>query len=212
MSALFPSSVTAEPAPSAAPVPHAFAAVLLAGSVFVALMGVCLPRPASAQTPPANVPAQAPAANTTTPAPPKAAATKGPAASKAKVSNKKKVVEPPEPEVVVANADDEQLLAAKEVHFGESGCEFGQKIQLDASTLHPGYVDMSFNQKKYVLKPVRSSTGALRLEDVRSEALMIQISSKTMLMDQKTGHRLLDNCVHPDQKVTAADAEQVLMK
>lgn len=210
MSALFPSPVTAESASGATPAPHAFAAVLLAGGVLVALMGVCLPRPASAQSPAANVPAQAPAAKTTAP---KAAATKGPATSKAKVSNKKKVVEPPpEAEVVVANADDEQLLAAKEVHFGESGCEFGQKIQLDASTMHPGYVDMSFNQKKYVLKPVRSSTGALRLEDVRSEALMIQISSKTMLMDQKTGHRLLDNCVHPDQKVTAADAEQVLMK
>jgi hypothetical protein len=140
-------------------------------------------------------------------------AVKAPAAKKGKTSAKKAAPEPKEePETAVADADEQQLLAAKEVHFGESGCEFNQKIQVDANTKHPGYVDMSFNKKKYMMKPVMSSTGALRLEDVRSETLMIQISSKTMLMNQKTGQRLVDNCVHPDQHVTAADAEQVLMK
>ena len=57
-------------------------------------------------------------------------------------------------------ADEQQLAAAKEVLLGESGCEFDQKIQVDANAQHPGYVDMSFNKKKYTLKPVLSSTGA----------------------------------------------------
>ena len=206
MSARLPCPDRTESDPPTAPVPGALSAVLLAGAILVAATGAGLPRNAAAQAPDAKA-AVSPASPGTGPA-----GTKAAAAKKAKVSSTKKVVEPQEPEPVVAAADDEQISAAKEVYLGESGCEFNQKIQVDANVTHPGYVDMSFNKKKYMMKPVRSATGALRLEDVRSEALMIQISSKTMLMNQKTGQRLVDNCVHPDQKVTAADAEQVLMK
>ena len=182
---------------------------LLAGAALVAL--TVSPSPVLAQAAPAKG-AASPAKAAASPGP-QGDAAKPPAAKKAKTSAKKKVAEPKEePEIAVVDADEQQLLAAKEVHLGESGCDFDQKIKLDANTKHPGYVDVSFNNKKYIMKPVMSSTGALRLEDVRSEALMIQISSKTMLMNQKTGQRLVDNCVHADQKITAADAEQVLMK
>ena len=36
------------------------------------------------------------------------------------------------------------------------------------------------------MKPVLSSTGAIRLEDVRGETLMVQIASKSMLLNVKT--------------------------
>jgi hypothetical protein len=135
------------------------------------------------------------------------------AAAKSSKRSAKKPVEQPEPEVEMASADEQQLAAAKEVLLGESGCEFNQKIQVDANAQHPGYVDMSFNKKKYTMKPVLSPTGALRLEDVRQEALMIQIASKTMVMNQKTGQRLVDNCVHPDQRTVQADSgAPVLLK
>lgn len=116
------------------------------------------------------------------------------------------------PELDVAEADEIQLIAAKEVYLGESGCEFDQKIKLDPNIKHPGYIDLSFDKKTYTMKPVLSATGALRLEDVRKETLMIQIASKTMLMNQKTGQRLVDNCVHPNQKTVTADNSQILMK
>jgi hypothetical protein len=191
------------------PLPRAAAA--LAGAILFSLMAAPSPAPAQEATPKAATP-KAPT-TAAAPAAPGGAAKKTPVLKNTKAGNRKKSPEPvAEPDPVVADADEQQLLAAKEVLVGESGCEFDQKIQVDANPKHPGYVDMSFNKKKYMMKPVMSSTGALRLEDVRSETLMIQISSKTMLMNQKTGQRLVDNCVHPDQKVTAADAEQVLMK
>ena len=211
MSALLPGLASPQPAAATAAGSGVRSAALFAGVIFLAWAGTGLEAPAAAQTPPAKPAAKAPS--------PKAAAPGGSPAAKASTTNKskaasrKKAPEPPEePEVVVAEADEQQLLAAKEVLLGESGCEFDQKIQVDASPKHPGYVDMSFNKKKYVMRPVMSSTGALRLEDVRSETLMIQISSKTMLMNQKTGQRLVDNCVHPDQKVTTVEAGQGLMK
>jgi len=158
--------------------------------------------------------AQAPSAPAAKPAAKQASAAKDTSAAKSSKRPPKKAVEPqPEPEVELTAADEQQLAAAKEVLLGESGCEFNQKIQVDANAQHPGYVDMSFNKKKYTLKPVLSSTGAVRLEDVRSEALMIQIASKTMVMNQKTGQRLVDNCVHPDQSTVSADSgAPVLLK
>jgi hypothetical protein len=211
MSALLPGLSSPQTAVATAAGSGIRSVALFAGAIFLAWAGTGLQTPAAAQTPPATPAVKAPTS--------KAAAAGGSGAAKAstpnksKVASRKKAAEPPvEPEVVVAEADDQQMLAAKEVLLGESGCEFDQKIQVDASSTHPGYVDMSFNKKKYVMKPVMSSTGALRLEDVRSEALMIQISSKTMLMNQKTGQRLVDNCIHPTQKVTTVEAGQALMK
>lgn len=204
-------STMSSPLPSESFLPVVFpagrvCASLLGGAALAALIALGAPGAAQAQT------------ATVKPAPAKQASIDKQAsvAKKPPVAKRsgKKAVEPvPEPEVEVAAADDQQLLAAKEVLLGESGCEFDQKIQVDASAKHPGYVDMSFNKKKYTMKPVLSPTGALRLEDVRREALMIQIASKTMVMNQKTGQRLVDNCVHPDQRTVSADSgNQVLMK
>ena len=62
------------------------------------------------------------------------------------------------------------------------------------------------------MKPMISSTGAVRLEDVQKEALLIQIANKTMVMNQKTGQRLVDNCVHAAQRTVTADSGPSLLK
>ena len=173
---------------------------LLGSAALAAFLMLGAPAAAQAQTTPAKAaPAkQASAAKDAT------TAKKASAAKNAKRASNK--APEPEPEIEMAAADEKQLAAAKEVLLGESGCEFDQKIQVHANAAHPGYVDMSYNKKKYTMKPVLSPTGALRLEDVRSEALMIQIASKTMVMNQKTGQRMVDNCVHPDQRTVSADS------
>jgi Flp pilus assembly protein TadG len=202
-------STMTRPVPPSLPIPlsapPAFAG-LLGGAALVALMTLAWPEAAQAQD--AAPKAAAKQASVSKDA---KAAGKAPAAQAAKPANgnskraAKKAPEP-EPEIEIAAADEQQLAAAREVLIGESGCEFNQKIEVNPSSQHPGYVDMSFNKKKYTMKPVLSPTGALRLEDVRSEALMIQIASKTMVMNQKTGQRLVDNCVHPEQRTVSADS------
>ena len=176
---------------------------LVSGAALMALIALGVPDTAAAQATPAKATASAKQASVTE--------KKAPTKKQAKRAPKKEDVEEAAPEVDVAAADEQQLLAAKEVYLGESGCEFDQKIRLDANSKHPGYVDMSFNKKKYTMKPVMSATGALRLEDVRSETLMIQIASKTMVMNQKTGQRMVDNCVHPNQKTVTAGTSQGLI-
>jgi hypothetical protein len=40
----------------------------------------------------------------------------------------------------------------------------------------------------------------VRLEDVKGTTLMVQIANKSMLLDVKGGHRIVDECVSPKQR------------
>jgi hypothetical protein len=73
----------------------------------------------------------------------------------------------------------------------------------DAHT--PGYFDLQGKGYKYRMRPVATSTGAIRLEDEKAGAVWLQLANKSMLMDQKNGRRLADECAHPDQVAVAND-------
>ena len=114
----------------------------------------------------------------------------------------KKVAEPmPEP------ASAEQIDAAQRVYYGVYDCEFKQTVDIAASQKYPAYVEVKHGKADYLMKPVLSSTGALRLEDVRGETLMVQIATKSMLLNVKTAHRLVDDCVSPKQRELTAAAD-----
>ncbi|MCU0774965.1 MAG: MliC family protein [Ideonella sp.] len=100
---------------------------------------------------------------------------------------------------VLAAATPEQMQAAERAHFGGYACEFDQTVDVKMNPKTPGYVDVEFKGRTITTKPVLSSTGALRLEDVTGRMVMIQIANKSMLMDTKIGQRVVDNCVHPEQ-------------
>jgi membrane-bound inhibitor of C-type lysozyme len=100
---------------------------------------------------------------------------------------------------VLAAATPEQMQAAERAHFGGYACEFDQTVDVKMNPQTPGYVDVQFKGRTITTKPVLSSTGALRLEDVTGRMVMIQIANKSMLMDTKIGQRVVDNCVHPEQ-------------
>jgi hypothetical protein len=127
---------------------------------------------------------------------PTAAATPNAPVTKATTSKKAmiKKVAKPAPEPPLALADDDQKVAADLAYLGEYACEFNQTVKVAANTLSPGYIDVSHNKQTWVMKPVLSSTGAVRLEDVRGRMLMIQIANKSMVMDTKIGQRLVDGC------------------
>ena len=126
------------------------------------------------------------------------AAPKKPVAAKAakKAPPAKKVVEAAPPPA----AGPEQVEAAGRVYYGAYDCEFKQTIDIVESPKYPAYVDVKHGKAEYLMKPVVSSTGAIRLEDVRGETLMVQIASKSMLLNVKTAHRLVDDCVSPKQR------------
>ena len=103
-------------------------------------------------------------------------------------------------EFIIPPASAEQTDAAGQVFYGVYECEFKQTVQITPNLKHPSYVEVKHGKAEYLMKPVLSSTGAVRLEDVRGVTLMVQISSKSMLLNVKTGQREVDECISPRQR------------
>jgi hypothetical protein len=103
-------------------------------------------------------------------------------------------------EVAPPPASAEQIDAAERVFYGIYDCEFNQTVNIEKSVTNASYVNVRSGKSSWVMKPVLSSTGAIRLEDVKGETLMVQIASKSMLLNVKTAHRIVDDCVSPKQR------------
>ncbi len=101
-------------------------------------------------------------------------------------------------------AGSEQIATAELAHFGEYQCEFGEVVTVEKTPKNEGYIDVHHKKTVTTMKPVLSSTGAVRLEDVKGRLLMLQIANKSMLMDTKIGQRLVDGCVHEKQREAAS--------
>ncbi|MDQ6684832.1 MAG: hypothetical protein M3Z16_06875 [Pseudomonadota bacterium] len=102
--------------------------------------------------------------------------------------------------IVVPDAPPDQVKAAELVYYGSYDCEFKKTIQIVQSPKHSAYVDVTHGKSTWLMKPVLSSTGAVRLEDVRGETLMVQIAAKSMLLNVKVGQRIVDDCISPRQR------------
>jgi hypothetical protein len=145
----------------------------------------------------------------TLPAGAQSAAPKAPPKAASKAPGKMRTPVPPV-EAPLPSASSEQLDAANVAHLGDYDCEFDQKVTLEPHSKAPGYIEMRQKKQAWVMKPVLSSTGALRLEDVKGRMLMIQIANKSMVMDTQIGQRLVDGCVHEKQRAFIATQGSLL--
>ena len=93
----------------------------------------------------------------------------------------------------------EELAIAERVHVGSLPCELGASVALNPDPKAPGYFDLQGKTFKYRMFPVATSTGAIRLEDRKAGAVWLQLANKSMLMNQKLGVRLADECMSPAQ-------------
>jgi hypothetical protein len=96
-----------------------------------------------------------------------------------------------------------ELAIAERVEVGKLPCELGASVTLVQDAKAPGYFDMQGKNFKYRMFPVLTSTGAIRLEDQKGGAVWLQLANKSMLMNQKLGIRLADECMSPAQAAVA---------
>ena len=106
-----------------------------------------------------------------------------------------------DPSVTLSEAD---LELAKRVYVGTIPCELGASVTITPSSRRPGFFLVQTGKTRFRMHPVESRTGAIRLEDGRAGAMWLQLGNKSMLMNQKQGQRLADECMSPAQ-VTFAD-------
>jgi hypothetical protein len=95
------------------------------------------------------------------------------------------------------------LALAQRVVLGKVPCELGAYVAVSAHQSAPGRFVLEHGRQKFYMVPVLTSTGAIRLEDVSSGAVWLQLANKSMLMDQKQGRRLADACMNAEQVVVA---------
>jgi hypothetical protein len=99
----------------------------------------------------------------------------------------------------------QELAIAQQIHLGLMPCEMGASVRVEADSAAPGYFHVQSKGFRYRMYPVRTSTGALRLEDKKAGAVWLQLANKSMLMDQKKGRRVADECAHPEQVAYGQD-------
>jgi Ni/Co efflux regulator RcnB len=92
-----------------------------------------------------------------------------------------------------------ELEIAKRVYTGDLPCELGATVTI-TPLKREGFFLVKNKLNRFVMHPVESRTGALRLEDPARGAMWLQLGNKSMLMSQKLGQRLADECQSPAQK------------
>ena len=173
--------------------------LLSATSLMTALL-VTLPAASFAQTS---------AASNTTAKSSSAASTKKPAAKKSAAEIRRsalKAVEEVTPidEDLSITLSAEDIELAKRVYVGRIACELGAAVFITPNEKRPGFFIVQIKNTRFSMHPVESRTGAIRLEDPKAGVLWLQLGNKSMLMSQKVGQRLADECMSPAQ-ITFAD-------
>lgn len=95
------------------------------------------------------------------------------------------------------------MAIAQRVHVGRIACELGAYVNVAADAQAPGHFHVEGKGFKYYMSPVPTSTGTVRLEDTKAGAVWLQIANKSMLMNQRLGQRLADECMSSEQVVVA---------
>ena len=160
----------------------------------VALLIAVSPALLSAQTPAAK-----PAARAAKPAAKSAGKSAAIGTSKAsraaqKAAEESRTVDD-DPAVKLTPAD---LEAAKQVTLGDIPCELGATVHITPHK-REGFFIVRTGIQRFRMHPVESRTGAIRLEDPVAGAMWLQLGNKSMLMSQKMGKRLADDCMNPAQ-------------
>lgn len=162
--------------------------------IFLAACIFALPAALLAQTAPAPTPAKAAV---------KAPAPKSQADIRRSALKAVEEVTPidEDPNVTLTAAD---LAMAERVFVGKIPCELGASVTVTPSKRRPGFFLVQTGNMRFSMHPVESRTGAIRIEDPKRGAMWLQLGNKSMLMSQKIGQRLADECMSPEQ-VTLAD-------
>lgn len=77
---------------------------------------------------------------------------------------------------------------------GTYRCELNQNVQFEKVSADKKSAVLKWGKKDYAMKAVDTKTGAIRYEDKASGLVWLMIANKSMLLNQKHGQRLADEC------------------
>ena len=108
---------------------------------------------------------------------------------------------------VAAQAPVPQVQSAApevgEVYTGRMVCELGNSVTVTPDPQQPTRFVVQMKKNTYLMTPVETTTGAVRLEDAQAGAMWLQLPHKSMLMNSKLGQRMADECQSDHQTAEA---------
>jgi hypothetical protein len=102
----------------------------------------------------------------------------------------------------------EQMAIANRVALGKMPCELAANVSVRPDARGAGRFILEMGRQNYSMVPVPTLTGAIRLEDSVAGVVWLQLSNKSMLMSQKLGKRLADDCVSAGQLIVAKELKR----
>ena len=107
---------------------------------------------------------------------------------------------------VALSAQD--LKVAETVLTGTIKCELGASVNIEADPKKPGFFTLTHAGVKYRLHPVEQPHRRGAAGGPGAEAMWLQLGNKSMLMSQKQGLRLADECQAAKQLEVAEDMKK----
>jgi hypothetical protein len=93
-----------------------------------------------------------------------------------------------------------QLDIAARVLTGRADCEYSQSVEVSQVAQKPGLFMVRFKEMSYFMVPEETTTGAVKLTDAKAGVVWLQIPVKSMLLNTRAGHRLVDRCTLAEQR------------
>ena len=106
---------------------------------------------------------------------------------------------------VLFELSPEQIAMSSRVALGKMPCELAAHVSVKPDVRGVGRFVLEMGRQRYFMVPVPTLTGAIRLEDSAAGVVWLQLSNKSMLMSQKLGRRLADDCASADQLIVAKE-------
>ena len=103
--------------------------------------------------------------------------------------------------------DANRLGVAARVLTGRADCEFNLSVDVNPLPDKPGYFHVRFKNANYLMVPEETTTGAVKLLERRSGVIWLQIPTKSMLLDEREGRRLVDACTLAEQRAAVNAVE-----
>ncbi|MEN9472497.1 MAG: hypothetical protein RLZZ495_586 [Pseudomonadota bacterium] len=120
-----------------------------------------------------------------------------PATGHAKKSTKPNAAIKRRPAIGASHAlSSRQMSIARDVQTGSFSCAFGITVKLAPDSRMKGRFVLGSGNKRYTLYPAPTTNGAVRLEDNSAGIVWLQLPSKSMLVSQKEGRRIADECIN----------------
>lgn len=108
------------------------------------------------------------------------------------------------PQAVVADAYESAMAELhaelKKPILGTSLCDDAKQIVLAPDPRIDERYHLNIGKKRYHMHPVTTDTGVVKLSDSAEGVIWLQLGNKSMLMNERAGKRLADNCLSDPQR------------